>query len=305
MYERNEQAAYRASEIAHFLKRDVQGDNCLVKVPRSATNPCDNSVIFVDNVFLTTFDYSSLDKFRDVLLITNHKPDRLNASLILSPTPRLDFVRTLHQFFVRRTSSETHATALIHPKARLGKNVTVGAHSVVGPDVSIADDTEIHQNVVISGVVRIGKRCVIKANSTIGSEGFSFVLDSDRLEHFPQIGEIVIGDDVWIGANSTVERSALDETVIEDGVKIDDLVQIGHGARIGRLSSITSGVVVCGRASIGERCWLAPNSCIDVGISIGARAFVGMGAVVTKNLPENVVATGKPARVLRERREAE
>ena len=150
-----------------------------------------------------------------------------------------------------------------------------------------------------TGKVSIGRRCVIKANSTVGSEGFSFIFDKNKLEHFPQIGGITIGDDVWIGANSTIERAALDDTVIEEGVKVDDLVQIGHNTRIGKFSQITAGAVICGRVVLGERCWVAPKACIDNAVVVGKNALIGMGAVVLKDVPEGMVVAGVPAKVLR------
>lgn len=304
MYERYENSYY-ASEFAKFLSRDLIGEDCVIYEPRSIHKPKDHCVIFLQKSPEVPFDFSVLDEYEDVLLITNDKPAAINCSLIVTEEPRLDFIRSLNRFFVRSPLPELHPTAIVHPKAQIGENVSIGAHAVIGPDVSIGDDTAIHQNVVISGKVQIGRHCVIKANSTIGSEGFGFVVDKDRLEHFPQIGNIVIGDDVWIGANSTVERANLDETVIEDGVKIDDLVQIGHDSRIGRLTLVTCGVVVCGRAIIGQGCRLAPRSCINVGVTVGDGALVGMGSVVLSDVPPKMVVVGVPARVLRQRKGTE
>jgi UDP-3-O-[3-hydroxymyristoyl] glucosamine N-acyltransferase len=304
MYDRHENSYY-ASEICEFLDKELHGENCVIYEPRSIRRLKDHSLVFVDNIFCKDFDYSLLAGFRDVLVITNTRPEKIAASLVLSDNPRLDFVRVLKRFFVELSPAESHPTAVIHPKAHLGRNVAIGAHSYIGPDVSIGDETRVYQNVVITGNVAIGKRCVIKPNATIGSEGFSFVFDQDRVEHFPQIGGIVIGDDVWVGANSSIEKAALDDTIIEDGAKIDDLVQVGHGAKVGRQSMVTSGVVICGRATIGERVWLAPNSTVDTGVAVGSRAFVGMNSVVLKNVPDNMVVAGAPARVLRERRSTE
>ncbi len=299
MYDRS-QNAYYAEELAGFLQKDLVGENSIIYEPRSVDSVRDNSVIFIDNVWCKDFEYQKLKPFADVLVITNEDiRKKTPASFIVTPEPRLDYIRLLNRFFLRKPSAEVHPTAAVDKKAVIGKNVSVGAHAYIGPDVHIGDDTAVHQNVVISGKVSIGKRCVIKANSTIGSEGFSFIFDKDKLEHFPQIGGIVIGDDVWIGANSTVERAALDDTVIEDGVKVDDLVQIGHNTRIGRFSQITAGAVICGRVILGERCWVAPKACIDNAVVVGKNSLIGMGAVVLKDVPEGVIVAGVPAKILR------
>ena len=299
MYDRS-QNAYYAEELAGFLSKELVGENSIIYEPRSVDSVRDNSIIFVDNVWCKDFDYQRLKRFSDVLVVTNEDiRKKTETSFILTSEPRLDYIRLLNRFFLRKPSSEIHATAVVDKKAVIGKNVSIGAHTYIGPEVRIGDDTAVHQNVVISGKVGIGKRCVIKANSTIGSEGFSFIFDKNHLEHFPQIGGIVIGDDVWIGANSTVERAALDDTVIEEGVKVDDLVQIGHNARIGRFSQITAGAVICGRVVLGERCWVAPKACIDNAVVVGKNSLIGMGAVVLKDVPEGMVVAGVPAKVLR------
>ena len=299
MYDRHHNAYY-AEELAGFLQKKLVGENSIIYEPRSVDSVRDNSVIFVDNVWCKDFDYKKLKTFSDVLVITNEDiRKKAECSFILTEEPRLDYIRMLNRFFLRKPVAEVHPTAVVDKKAVIGQSVSIGAHAFIGPEVRIGDDTAVHQNVVITGKVSIGRRCVIKANSTVGSEGFSFIFDKNKLEHFPQIGGITIGDDVWIGANSTIERAALDDTVIEEGVKVDDLVQIGHNTRIGKFSQITAGAVICGRVVLGERCWVAPKACIDNAVVVGKNALIGMGAVVLKDVPEGMVVAGVPAKVLR------
>jgi UDP-3-O-[3-hydroxymyristoyl] glucosamine N-acyltransferase len=145
---------------------------------------------------------------------------------------------------------------------------------------------------------------VIKANSTIGSEGFRFIPDQEKLEHVPQIGGIRIGNHVWIGSNVAIERGSLRETVIDDEVKVDDLVQIGYDSRIGRATQITAGTIVGGGAVIEERCWIAPNSSIDAGVVIGRNSIVGMGSVIRRDVAPDSVVAGVPGRLLRKRTES-
>lgn len=303
MYDKYENSYY-ASEIAAFLDRDLVGDDCVVYEPASVNSITSHRLIFIDNVWCRDFDFNRLAGFSDILVITDrdYSRDAAHCAFIVTPSPRVDFIRVLNRFFVKKLPVSIHPSAQIDSAAALGENISVGANAYIGPDVRIGENTVIHQNVVVDGRVTIGKNCIIKANSTIGSEGFSFIIDDDEyLQHFPQIGEIIIGDDVWVGANTTIERAALDHTCIEDGVKIDDLVQIGHNSRIGRLSQVTAGVVICGRVNVGEKCWIAPKSCIDNGVVVGDEAFVGMGAVVLQDVNPKEVVAGVPAKFIRKR----
>lgn len=299
MYQRQHNAVY-AEDLAAFLGKGLIGENVLIYEPRSVHAIKNNALLFVDNVWCKDFDYGRLESFQEILVLTNEDiREKADCSFIITDQPRLDFVNILHRFFVRPAPARIHASAAIDPLAVLGKNVSVGPNVCIGPEVSIGDNTTVEANVVISGKVSIGRNCVIKANSTIGSEGFSFIFDRQQLQHFPQIGAIVIGENVWIGSNSTVERAALDDTIIENDVKIDDLVQIGHNTRIGRSSQITAGAIICGRANIGERCWIAPNACIDNGVNVGNDTVIGMGSAVLKDVPAESVSAGVPAKVLR------
>jgi len=299
MYLRQQNAVY-AEELAAFLGRRLIGENVLIYEPRSISAIQNNALLFIDNVWCKNFNYGRLDGFEDILVLTNEDiRKKAECAFIITDQPRLDFVNILHRFFVKQSAAAIHSSADIDPLAVLGKNIIVGPNAYIGPEVSIGDNTTIEANVVISGKVSIGKNCVIKANSTIGSEGFSFIFDRQKLQHFPQIGGIVIGENVWIGSNSTVERAALDDTIIENDVKIDDLVQIGHNTRIGRSSQITAGAIICGRASIGERCWIAPNACIDNGVIVGNDSVIGMGSAVLKDVPAESVSAGVPAKFLR------
>ena len=145
--------------------------------------------------------------------------------------------------------------------------------------------------------MKVGKNCVIKDNTVIGSEGFGFEYDEKGIPmHFPQIGEVVIGDNVWIGSNTTIERGTFEKTVIGNNILIEDVVQIGHNCIIGNNTFISGGVIICGSVIVGKNCWLAPNSVIREGIQIGDRGFVGLGAVVVKDVPEGDIVVGNPAK---------
>lgn len=291
-----------ASEIAEFLNLRLEGQDFLVHAPCSAVHFRNASFFFLteDDALPET----KLAKHRDVLVLSPksvpHQKDRF--SIIVSQNPKLDFIRVINEFFIEFDPSQIAASARIHPDAKLGKNISVGEHAVIGPEVSVGNNTKIFNNVVISGRVEIGKECIIKDNATLGSEGYDFEMDENgNPVHYPHIGRIRIGDRVWIGANTSVESASLDDTIIGDRVKIDDLVQIGYNSEIGAGSMITAGVIVSRYVRIGENSWLAPNASIREHIVIGKNVMVGTGAVVVKNVEDGVVVVGNPAGVLHRR----
>ncbi len=157
----------------------------------------------------------------------------------------------------------------------LGDHVHLGAGSVVEEGSVIGDYTEVSPNAVIRHHVRIGRRCVIQSGAVIGTDGFGFARDAGRWVKIPQLGSVHIGDDVEIGANSTIDRGAMSDTVIEDGVKIDNLVQIGHNCHVGAHSAMAGCVGVSGSARIGERVLLGG------GVGVGGHISIANDVVVT------------------------
>lgn len=292
----------RASAIAAFLERELIGADVEVDHPSSYECFAKHSMLFLGNRVLESgkVDFSSFQKDSTILIFVPEKfAKKLECPHIASPNPRVDFVRCIEQFFIQKPDPGVHPSAIVEAGCRLGKDVLIGANVHIGPSVIIGDRTMIFDNVVIAGNVRIGDDCVIKPQAVIGSEGFSFVAYGERLLHFPQVGLIEIGNRVWIGSNSCVERAALESTTIEDDVKVDDLVQIGHNCTVGASSQIASGVVICGRARIGKSVWLAPNVSVNSEVEVGDGAFVGMGSVVMKNVESHTVVVGNPARFIK------
>lgn len=244
--------------------------------------------------------------------------------LLISSHPRLTFARA-ESFLqgARPHNSGIHPTALVHEMAKVPRSAHVGPHVVidagaqvgertvigagtyVGEVVRIGDDCDIRSNVSIYSGTRIGNRALIHAGAVLGSDGFGFVRDrrTGRYTKFPQMGRLEIGDDVEIGANSTVDRGALDVTVIARGTKLDNLVHIGHNAQIGEdvviaaqtgvsgSSVIEDGVVVAGQVGIAD------HVRIEKGAVLGAQSGVPTGKVIRG---PGVVFWGTPARPLKE-----
>ncbi|CAM4405256.1 UDP-3-O-[3-hydroxymyristoyl] glucosamine N-acyltransferase [Acinetobacter dispersus] len=214
---------------------------------------------------------------------------------IISDKPRLDFIRALDYLSKEIGFSSYNYSSEIHPSVQIGQNV------VIERGCKIAEGVVIEHNVVIHAGTNIGKNSRIRSNSSIGSDGFGFERLADGTPlRFPHLGGVEIGENVEIGACTTVARGTLSNTQIEDYVKIDNLVHIAHNCLIKRGAFIIACAEISGGVIVGENAWVAPNSCTHQKVSIGNGALVGLGAVITKDVPANMVYAGNPAKKIRE-----
>src|SRR5262249_50286490 len=211
------------------------------------------------------------------------------------------FARVVNEFFTNKRLPGISLRASVHPTANIAPNVTIGDFATIGPHAIIGEGTEIRSGVVIGPRVKIGRNCLIKSNSVVGQEGFG--IDKDEAQNnlrLPHLGSVAIGDYVEIGALNTVCSGTLDPTTVGDYVKTDDHVHIAHNVQIGRNCILTACAEISGSVCIGEGTWLGPNCSIINNIEIGVDVLIGIGSVVTKSLPDRVVAAGCPARIIRQ-----
>ena len=203
--------------------------------------------------------------------------------------------------------------ASIAPSARLGTNVAVGPFATIGDSVvignnvtifqnvsieagsTLGDDSIIYPNVVIYDGTRIGRRCIIHAGVVIGSDGYGFALHDGKHHKIPQIGIVRIEDDVEIGAGTTIDRAALGETVIGEGTKIDNLVQIGHNVKIGKHCLLVSQVGIAGSTELGDHVSVAGQSGFSGHLKIGHRVQVAAKSAVLEDVPDDTKVMGSPA----------
>jgi len=219
-------------------------------------------------------------------------------TLLHVENPKIALAEVGNHFFVDRPMPEIHPTAIIDSEAKIGKDVTIGAYCVIGKAV-IGDGCILDSNVRVYDDTVMGKGCVIKAGAVLGGAGFGYERDADGNKfRFPQIGQLIMGDYVEVGANTCIDRGALADTVIGDYTKINNLCHIAHNNKIGRNVTITGCVNVSGSNVIDDDVWIAPNSSIRGWVHIGKGATAGMGAVVVKDIPEGETWVGNPAHKL-------
>lgn len=277
------------SDLASELDLECKGSDLLIGGVGPYEGLKNNELSFTNNL--------SGVKPNNGLVVTKEVELKFIDSIgyILSDNPRLDFIRAL-SFLQSSIGFSTYDFASdIHPSAKIGQNV------VIEDGCSIAEGVVIEHNVVIHSGTRIGKNSRVRSCSSIGSDGFGF----ERLEdgtslRFPHLGGVVIGENVEIGSCAAIACGTLSDTLIDDYVKIDNLVHIAHNCHLKRGAFIIACAEISGGVVIGENAWIAPNSCTHQKINIGDNALIGLGAVVTKNVPSNTVYAGNPAKKIRD-----
>lgn len=299
-------------EIAELLRLELQGDSTLVV---SNVAPLDRAqkgelTFLNDRRRLQELQKSDAG----AVLLSHQLSHHYTGNKLISDNPHADFARITRLLFPPRESSQTiHPTAVVSASAELGEGVEIGANtvigdrvvvgekSIVGPgcvieeDARLGNECRLHPNVTIAHSVRIGSRVEIHSGATIGADGFGLAIDGDQWIKVPQIGSVWIGDDVEIGANTTIDRGAMIDTVLERGVKLDNLIQIAHNVRIGANTAIAACVGIAGSASIGERCTIGGAAVVLGHLEIVDDVHITAMSLVTKSIDEpGTYSSGTP-----------
>ncbi|MDG5498679.1 UDP-3-O-(3-hydroxymyristoyl)glucosamine N-acyltransferase [Marinobacter sp. BGYM27] len=248
-----------------------------VIVAPSAAEQCPTNVLLLDNPYL---GYAQLSHWFD-------------------PAPRAP--AGIHPSAVIDASAKVAPTASVGPnvvieaEALIGENVTIGAGSVIGSGCRIGDGSTLDARVTLYHGVELGKRCLILSGAVIGSLGFGFANEKGVWHRIAQIGRVILGDDVEVGANTTIDRGALDDTVIGNGVKLDNLVQIAHNVSVGDHTAMAAFVGVAGSTTIGRHCVFGGASGISGHLKVGDQVHLTGMTMVTRDLPEpGVYSSGVP-----------
>ena len=312
-------------DLAGKLGCHLLGDSSIVVTNVSSLqSAASDSLVFAENAKVLD---SALGSSAAAVIVGDFAAGNFAASaskpLLISAQPRLTFARAAKLFRDPAHNRGIHPSAIVPASAELGENVAIGARANLGEQVKIGDETAIGAGAVIGDKVAIGSHCrvdanviiypgttlgdrvIVQAGAILGSDGFGYVRDSKtgRYEQSPQIGRLVIEDDVEIGANSTIDRGALDETRIRRGAKIDNLVHIGHNVQIGEnvviaaQTGISGSAVIEDNVIIGGQVGIADHVRIEEGAILGAQSGIPTKKVIRG---KGVIFWGTPARPIRE-----
>lgn len=231
-----------------------------------------------------------------VLLTSKPYPTYARIAAFLHPPPQVapgvDASASVAADAVVSESAQIGPGAVIGAASRIGERAVVGAGSVLGARVTVGEDTRLAPRVAVLDGVSIGRRCIVHSGAVIGADGFGFAPDDGEWIKIPQLGSVRIGDDVEIGANTTIDRGAIDDTVIEDGVKLDNLVQIAHNVVIGAHTVMAAMSGVAGSTKIGPRCMIGGGSVTTNSLEICADTVITFRSVITKSISEPGVYSG-------------
>ncbi len=302
---------YKVSEIAKWVNGTIVGDKNVIIEGLASIEECKQG----DISFVSDKRFIPLaKKSKASALIVNERIEGFSGSQIVVEHPYLVFTRLVEKFIEKRQIRGIDKTARISPSSEIEKdasigafciiedNVFIGEKSVVFPHVFIGKGSFIGKNVTIYPNVsileksRIGNNVIIHSGTVIGSDGFGFITKDNKHYKIPQIGYVQIENDVEIGANVTIDRATLGKTVVGEGTKIDNLVQIAHNVQIGKNCLIAAQVGIAGSTIIEDNVKLAGQAGIVGHIKIERGCIVAAQAGVTHSLKKNIVVSGYPAR---------
>jgi UDP-3-O-[3-hydroxymyristoyl] glucosamine N-acyltransferase len=305
---------YTVGEIARHIQGEVVGDGSLqIEEVTTIDKARTGSLVFAQNA---AFFRKAEDSNASCIIVDRSQPSS-RKTLILVDHPRLAFAKVLGLYHPPKV-----ARPGVHPSSVIGENVRLGSEVSIGPFVVIGDRVQIGDRAVIGPLCVIGDGCVIGSDSVlrahvtlydrvfigcgvsihagavIGSDGFGYTPEAGRPVKIPQVGDIIIEDEVEVGANVCVDRATLGSTIIRRGVKIDNLVQIAHNVIVGEGSLIVGQVGISGSSTLGRGCVLGGQAGIADHVTLGDRVIVGAqsGIASGKRLKNGEIVWGSPAR---------
>lgn len=242
--------------------------------------------------FLSNKKYSKYIKTSEAKAFIVHQ-DFVNEddkkNFLVSEDPYLSYAmasKLFSPFYNDLNNSGIHSTAIVSSDAKIGNNVSIGANVYIGPNCVIGDNSCIQPNVSLVCNVKLGSNCNIFPGTVLGSDGFGYAPTKNGYVKIEQLGSLVIGDNVEIGAGCTIDRGALDDTIIHDGVKLDNQIHIAHNVNLGKNSAIAACCAIAGSTVIGENFRMGGLSGVLGHLSITDNVSVGAHTLITKNISE-------------------
>ena len=307
---------FKLNSIASSVDGEVSGNPNLEIVGVSEIqNGLSGTISFLGNQAYRKY----MDSTKASAVIVSHAKFLSGKDGIIVKNPQLAIAKVLSMFFPEENKSRgIHPNAFVSSSAKIGKNITIEAGVIIEPGVTISEGTfigantyigkeskigskcKIYQNVVVYHDVQIGSNSTIHASTVIGCDGYGFVKDEDGYFKIPQKGNVLIGDNVEIGANSVIDRATIGETIIGNMTKLDNLVHIGHNVQIGNNCLITAQVGIAGSAKIKDNCSFGGQAGVVPHVEIGPESIIASKSGVTKSLSGGEMYGGFPARPIKE-----
>jgi UDP-3-O-[3-hydroxymyristoyl] glucosamine N-acyltransferase len=293
---------YSLRELARCVDGEVRGDEAVIINRLSTLSEAQTG----DLTFLANANYRGLLQTTraSAVILAEADIDQCPCAAIIVSNPYIAYAKISHLFSESSPSPYVHTTAVIGENVQMGKNVSIDAHVVIGNNVVIGDHvvigagtvigdrsrlgeyTKIAANVSIYAGVVIGKRNIIHSGAVIGADGFGFANEQGKWLKIAQLGGVSIGDDVEIGACVTIDRGALNDTIIEEGVKLDNQIQVAHNVKIGAHTAIAGCTGIAGSTTIGRYCIIAGGVGIVGHIHITDHVHITGMTMVTKSITE-------------------
>lgn len=279
---------FTAKQIADFIGGRVEGnEQATVSTFAKIEEAGEGAITFLSNPKYTSYIYET--KASIVLVNDDLELEHEVASTLIRVPNAYECVAKLMQMYAASLPKKTgiDPLAFVAKTAEIGKDVYVGPFTYIGEGVKIGDGTRIFPNVTIYDGCQIGKNVTIHAGAVIGADGFGFAPNTEGYEKIPQLGIVIIEDNVEIGANTCVDRSTMGQTIIHKGVKLDNLIQVAHNCEIGENTVMSAQVGMAGSTKIGAWCMVGGQAGFSGHIKIADKTFVGAQSGVISNTKGN------------------
>ena len=279
---------FTAKQIAEYVQGRVEGnENATINTFAKIEDGKEGAISFLSNPKYIHYIYET--KSSVVLINEDVELEKPVQTTLIRVKNAYECVARLLQLYESMKPKKTGVDplAFVAPSAKIGKNVYIGPFTFIGENVQIGDDTRIYPNVTIYDGCQIGQRVTIHAGTVIGADGFGFAPNAAGYEKIPQIGIVIIEDDVEIGANTCIDRSTMGQTVIHKGVKLDNLIQVAHNCEIGENTVMSAQVGLAGSTKIGAWCMVGGQAGFSGHIKIADKTFIGAQSGVISNTKGN------------------